>query len=154
MKSKNLIVCAKCGSPDAESVVLAYQTIKSRDAGQRFILQDPVTKKPITAQKREQLLKKLSPPQNPDINLPAGAVALMAFLISWLATATFIIGRIGLKNYFIVTGFVVVVVVGAFYYMLKTAVINLGHVSTRYKNYKDVWEKQYFCHECENIFVP
>jgi len=149
---KDAITCPKCESTKVETVPHMYKIVKSRNAGAKFILQDAPKHHHLPEAHRKILLKKLTPPVEPTGRLPAGIIAVMAFLLSWLGVGSLVIGKIGEKTYFILSIIFVIIAAVAFFYMINSTLEIFRKQFLRYKENRLRWENGLFCKECDKIF--
>ena len=150
------IICPLCEKNNVDTVAFIYRSLKSKGAG-RKLFSEGLAQREIDAlapHQRESLMRQLTPPKEPHISLPAGAIALMAFLISWLATSSVIIAWVGEKAYFVISVVVTVVMGFLFYSMLKTVITSFRKKTERYRALLANYNKHYFCHACLKVFVP
>lgn len=148
--------CPLCRKTNVEAVSFLYQSLKSDEAGKKIFSQGPIATElsKLSPRQKEKLLHRLTPPPEPKTSLPAGPIALMAFLVSWLATGSLITARIGQKAYFWLSVVIICAVTIPFYWILKLVIENFRREIFRYKKLKAVWKKQYFCHHCQRVFIP
>ncbi len=159
MKIKqNVLLCPKCESEDLDPVPYVYQSLKSKGAGRKIFRDEEVLEtietKELTPQERERLIKRLTPPPEPKKSLPAGAIAIMAFVLSWLITGSLLIGRIGQKTYFIISIIIIVTTAYPFFVILHTVDRKFRKSVAKYNRIKPLWNRQYFCNECQHVFLP
>ena len=155
IKGGKELECPKCRSIDIEAVPFFYQSLKSKNAGKKLFSDTPFlsdTEKLLPRQ-RERLLHRLTPPAEPKKTLPAKAIALMAFLISWLATSSIILARLGYKDYFLISLISSVLLTIPFYSILRLVIQDFRKDIARYRRLKAVWDKQYFCKNCQEVFT-
>lgn len=150
------IECPRCQKTNIETVPFLYKTLRSQDAGAKLFTESAIKTiaSSLTPRQKERLLHRLTPPPEPKKTLPAGSIAAMAFLISWLITSSFFIERIGQKAYSIMSAVVVLFLVVPFYATLKLVIVDFRRDITNYRKIKEVWDKQYFCRDCQDVFIP
>ncbi len=149
-------VCPKCQGDDLDPVPYVYQILRSDAAGRRFFA-DPESFYPgdkMDKKHRERLLHRLTPPPEPKKSLPAGAIAIMAFVLSWLITGSLLIGRIGQTAYFVSSLIVILCTAFPFYATLRYVDREFRKSVARYNRIKPLWNKQYFCNGCHHVFIP
>ena len=149
------IECPKCQSTNIEAVPLLYQSLKSNSAGKKIFSDDPRLSKieQLHPHHKEKLLNRLMPPEEPQKNLPAKAIALMAFLISWIGTCSLILARLGYKQYFLISFMTAVILAIPFYTILRLVIGNFRKQIGKYQKLRDIWEKLLFCQDCYHVFT-
>lgn len=147
--------CPKCEKADVDTAIFAYKALVSRNAGKKLFLESPVRKKTstITEKQRAKFIDRLTPPKEPKISLPAGAITIMALAVSWLATGSLIIGRIGQRAYFIISIIITIAMAIFFNYMLKMVIQIYRKRTNEYRRLKTIYNKKYFCNNCHYIFT-
>lgn len=150
------ITCPFCHKDKTESVPLMYQRLKSNDAGIKLLAEGSVSSEisRLPPHKKAKLIEHLTPPSEPKTKLPAGAISIMALVVSWLSTGSLISSRIGPKIYFWLSVVIVCAVTVPFYSILNLVIEDFRRGLYRYKKIKAAWEKQFFCHHCQRVFIP
>ena len=150
------ITCPKCQKKDTDPVPYIYKKLLTKNSNQNLFDIKYVEKitHEMTERQKEKVLKKLTPPPEPATSLPAGAIVLMAIFLSWLGTASIVIGKLGMKTYFIISVFVTLFIAVPFFSMLNLVVKNFKKRIINYRKVKKIWNKQYFCNNCHRIFIP
>ncbi|MFA5059571.1 MAG: hypothetical protein WC676_02990 [Candidatus Omnitrophota bacterium] len=152
------ITCPKCKSENVEIVSSVYYSLRSKNLARKFDLfldkRVGTYTQNMTARQKERLLHRLTPPKEPRKTLPAGRIAFMAFLISYLATSALMLGRLGQKDYFLMTLITAFIVGIPFYLILRLVIRDFHKDIIRYRRLRTVWDKQYFCRDCNEVFIP
>lgn len=148
--------CPECKKEDADRVAYVYKTLVSKGAGRRMFDETLIRDKAkgLSDVQKQRLLKRLMPPEEPKTALPAGVLALMALLLSWLATASLIIGRIGERMYFIISAVATLIIGMHFYITLRDIIKDFTRKIGNYRRVMVIWNQQYFCNNCHHIFIP
>lgn len=149
-------ICPKCQSEKCDPVSYFYKTLLQRGYGKDLFTQGPLSKTApqLTEKQRQRLLYRLTPPKEPKRFLPAGFIAFMAFLISWMVTGALLIGKIGEKAYFIITMVFIFIVGTPFYMTLNLVIKEFRREISKFRRVKKAWLKQFICLECHHIFHP
>jgi len=144
------IECPKCRSEKVETVPFIYKTLASNTAGKKLLLDETFLRNTpgLSEKTRQRLLHKPNPPREPKRTLPAGPIAWMAFLISWLASGSLLIGRLGQNMYFIISAVITAFIAVPFYCILRLVIRDFKRECIRYRRLRTVWDKQYFCKNC------
>ena len=149
------ITCPKCQNINLDSVPYVYQSLLSRGAGKDLFCDSPVINSPkLSEPQRIRLINRLTPPNPPKKSLPAGIIALMAFLISWLMTGSMLIGKIGHKTFFIVSLIIIAIIAYPFIHILSLVDKSFKRSVYKYNRVKAIWNRQYFCNDCHHVFLP
>ena len=149
------ITCPKCQNVNLDSVPYVYQSLLSRGAGKDLFCDSPIINtSQLSEPQRLRLIHRLTPPKAPKKSLPAGIIALMAFLLSWLITGSMLIGKIGQKTFFIVSLIIIAVIAYPFVHILNLVDKAFKRSVHKYMRVKNIWNKQYFCHDCHHVFLP
>lgn len=156
MSLRDEIECPKCQSEMVEPVPSFYNHLRTKGLGRKLFTESPLPLKTpeLNEKQRTRLLHRLTPPAEPKHSLPAGTIAMMAFLVSWLTTGAILIARLGYQSYFILTMLIVLGMVVPFYLILNLVIHDFGRIVNKYNRLLHAWEKQYFCHECHHVFIP
>ena len=149
------IECPKCRSEKVETVPFLYKTLLSQNAGKKLMLDETFLKNTpeLSEKARQRLLHRLHPPKEPKRTLPTGPIAWMAFLISWLTSGSLLIGRLGEKTYFISSALITALIAVPFYFILRLVIREFRQEHMRYRRLRAIWDKQYFCSSCRQIFI-
>ncbi len=150
------VACPRCKNTNVETVPFLYRSLKSKEAGKKILTEESLVTaiSGLKPRQKERLLQKLTPPPEPSKTIPAKAIALMAFLISWIMTSAILADRIGEKKYFILLTAVSFIIVVPFFMILRFIIRDLLREVARYRKIKAVWNKQYFCRDCQDVFIP
>ncbi len=155
MRPKDEITCPKCRGESIEDVPSYYQTLKTKGLGRKLFTESPLPLKTpeLSERQRARLLHRLTPPAEPKHSLPAGTIALMAFLISWLTTVTILVARLGYKMHVLFSILIILSTAIPFYLILNIVILDFRRIINKYHRLRTAWEKQFFCLDCHHVFM-
>lgn len=150
------IECPKCEGISVESVPLLYRSLTLKEPGRGLLAGTQVLlfADRLKSEEKKTLLKELAPPPEIQSSLPAPNIALMAFLLSWLATSSYFIAKMGHQVFSAMSLLLGLALAIPFYLILRVVTHDFGKSSERQKERMQCWEKSYFCKNCGNIFIP
>ena len=155
--SKNpSIECPKCEGISVESVPIVYRSLKLSEPGRALLLDTPILlfADRLNDEQKKNLFKRLAPPSETKHELPAPNIALMAFLLSWLATSSYFIGKMGYPIFSAMSIVLGVALLIPFYLVIRVATHDFRKSEERHQQAMKDWEKRYFCQNCGNVFTP
>ena len=156
MSQKISIECPKCKGIGVESVPAVYRSLKLSEPGRGLLSDSKILLfvDGLTHEQKRDLLKQLAPPQGVQRPLPAPNIAFMAFLLSWLATSSYFIGKMGYPIFSVMSMILGAALLIPFYLIIRVTTHDFKKSEEHHQQARKNWEKRYFCKNCGNLFTP